>query len=358
MRAPYYQQVVEGWTEPFARLQGEWCKANGLDFMTNPVIDSAPPYGALSGGNGLQMNQWSNVPGVDAIYGQIMPGKRSLISRWATSSAHQLGNQHVLYEVYGGYGWDVTPDIVRYVNGYLMVRGCNRASYHAYWTNPDAVGYAPPFDPSSSWWSVQDELNLWNGRLQEMSLGKTLSNVGLMVPTSTLYADEMNLDGRLMNPAFTETYYELEDNQVVFDLVDETSLNDNPIMLTKGVPVHEGLQVGEQRYRVMIVPRAHTLSLGALKTLEAMVEKGGVVIATHLMPEEELDGRDEELKSTPRLNSLESNPLRSVIRSEKGGPPLQKIKPQSLRYSIKWQAPSGIHACVRCASRPLTRISE
>lgn len=302
LRAPYYQQAIEGWTETFARLQGEWCKSHGLDFMTNPVIDSSPPYGALSGGNGLQMNQWSNVPGVDAIYGQIMPGKRSLISRWATSSAHQEGNQHVLYEVFGGYGWDVTPDIVRYVNGNLMVRGANRASYHAYWTNPDVVGYAPPFDPSNTWWSVQDELNLWNGRLQEMNLGKAISNVGLMNPTSTLYADEMNLDGRLMNPAFTELFYLLEDNQVCFDLVDETSLNDNPIMRTKAVPVHGGLQLGHQRYNLIIVPRAHTLSLEVLQTLEKMVELGGVVIATHLMPEEELEGRDEELKAL--LNKL------------------------------------------------------
>jgi acetyl esterase/lipase len=297
LRAPYYQQVIEGWAETFARLQGEWCKAQGLDFMTNPVIDSAPPYGAFNGGNGLQMNQWSNVPGVDAIYGQIMPGKRSLISRWATSSANQQGNQHVLYEVYGGYGWDVTPNIVRYVNGNLMVRGANRASYHAFWTNPDAVGYAPPFDPSSTWWSEQDELNLWNGRLQEMNLGKALSNVGLMNPTSTLYADEMNLDGRLMNPAFTETYYLLEDHQVSFDLVDETSLNDNPVMRTQAVPVHGGLQLGHQRYNLIIVPRAHTLSLKALQTLDEMVELGGVVIATHLIPEEELEGRDEELQA-------------------------------------------------------------
>ncbi len=295
LRAPYFQQTVEGWTEPFARLQGEWCKSHGLDFMTNPVIDSSPPHGALSGGDGLQMNQWSNVPGVDSIYGQIMPGKRSLISRWATSSAHQMGNQRVLYEVFGGYGWDVTPNIVRYVNGFLMVRGCNLASYHAYWTNPEAVGYAPPFDPSNTWWSVQDEINLWNGRLQEMNLGKVLSDVAIMNPTSTLYADEMNLDGRLMNPAFEEVYYQLEDHQVVFDLLDETSLNDNPIMQVKGVPVNDGLQVGQQRYRVVILPRVHTLSLAALKTLDAMVEQGGVVIATHLMPEEELGGNDEEM---------------------------------------------------------------
>lgn len=296
MQAPYYQQVIEGWADPFARIQGEWCASHGVDFMTNPVIDSSPPYGAFSGGNGLQMNQWSSAPGVDAIYNQIVPGKRSLISRWATSSAHQMGRQHVLYEVFGGYGWDVTPDMVRYVNSYLMVRGCNRASYHAYWTNPDAVGYAPPFDPSNSWWSVQGDLNRWNGRLQEMSLGKTLSNVGLLNPTSTLYADEMNLNGRLMNPAFNEVYYLLEDHQVVFDLVDETSLNGNPIMTVQGVPVHQGMQVGQQRYQVIVLPRAHTVSLEAMQSLSKMVEMGGVVIATHLMPKEELKGRDDELK--------------------------------------------------------------
>ena len=297
LRSHYYQQVVEGWAEPFARLQGEWCKRNGLDFMTNPICDSSPPYGAFGAGDALQMNQWSSAPGVDAIYGQILPGKQTLISRWATSSAHQMGKQHVLYEVFGGYGWGVTPDIVRYVNGYLMVRGCNRASYHAYWTNRDAVGYAPPFDPSNPWWFAQNEINLWNGRLQEANLGKAVSEVALLNPVSTLYADEMNLDGRLMNPAFDEAYHLLEDTQISFDLLDETSLNDNPIMTCKGKPVDGGIQVGEQLYRVVILPRAHTISLEALRTLEQMVRNGGVVIATQLMPEEELNGRDPELKT-------------------------------------------------------------
>lgn len=297
LRSHYFQQVIESWADPFARLQGEWCKRNGLDFMTNPVCDSSPPYGAFGSGNALQMNQWSSAPGVDAIYGQILPGKRTLISRWATSSAHQMGNQHVLYEVFGGYGWGVTPDIVRYVNGYLMVRGCNRASYHAYWTNPDAVGYAPPFDPSNPWWFAQKEINLWNGRLQEANLGKAVAEVALLNPVSTLYADEMNLDGRLMNPAFDEVYHLLEDTQVSFDLLDETSLNDNPIMTCKAKPVDGGIQVGEQLYRVVILPRAHTLSLEALRTLEQMVKNGGVVIATQLMPEEELNGRDPELRT-------------------------------------------------------------
>ena len=297
LRSHYFQQVIEGWADPFARLQGEWCKSNGLDFMTNPICDSSSPYGAFGAGNALQMNQWSSAPGVDAIYGQILPGKRTLISRWATSSAHQMGNQHVLYEVFGGYGWGVTPDIVRYVNGYLMVRGCNRASYHAYWTNPDAVGYAPPFDPSNPWWFAQKEINLWNGRLQEANLGKAVSEVALLNPVSTLYADEMNLDGRLMNPAFDEAYHLLEDTQVSFDLLDETSLNDNPIMTCKAKPVDGGIQVGEQLYRVVILPRAHTISLEALRTLEKMVKNGGVVIATQLMPEEELNGRDSELQT-------------------------------------------------------------
>lgn len=297
LRSHYFQQVVEGWADPFARLQGEWCKSKGLDFMTNPVCDSVSPYGAFGTGDALQMNQWSSAPGVDAIYGQILPDKKTLISRWATSSANQMGNQHVLYEVFGGYGWDVTPDIVRYVNGYLMVRGCNRASYHAYWTNPDAVGYAPPFDPSNPWWFAQKDINLWNGRLQEANLGKAVSEVALLNPVSTLYADEMNLDGRLMNPAFDETYYQLEDTQVSFDLLDETSLNGNPIMTCKAKPVDGGIQVGEQLYRLVILPRAHTISLEALKTLEQMVRNGGVVIATHLMPEEELNGRDPELQT-------------------------------------------------------------
>ncbi len=43
-----------------------------------------------------------------------------------------------------------------------------------------------------------------------------------------------------------------------------------------------------------MVPTTHRVERCGLWAL-ALVELGGAVIATHLMPEEELEGRDEEL---------------------------------------------------------------
>ncbi len=296
IRAHYYKAIVNGWSDPFYRIQGQWAAHHGLDFITNPVVDDAPPSAAIGGGDDLLNNQWASVPGVDAIYGQILPTNRSLVPRWATSSSNQLGNERVLFEVFGGYGWDVTPELVRYVNGNLMARGCNLVSYHAFWTNPDAVYFAPPFDPSNTWWFAQKHINLWNGRVQEMGLGLAISNTALINPASTIYARAMDPEIFQMDQAFREAYYAMEDMQVAFDLLDEGCLNDDPAMTYKAKPVKDGLRVGLQKYKVTVLPAAATFSLKAIQILKQMVQNGGVVIAYQSMPQEEIDGRDEELQ--------------------------------------------------------------
>jgi acetyl esterase/lipase len=100
-----------------------------------------------------------------------------------------------------------------------------------------------------------------------------------------------------MYKAFENVYYMLEDNQAGFDLLDETTLYDNPMMSYRAREMNGGLQAGEQNYKMVIIPGAYTFSLEAMQTLEEMVLKGGVLVATHRIPEEELQGQDSELKS-------------------------------------------------------------
>lgn len=298
-RAHYYKAFIDGWSDPFYRLQGEWADRHGLEFITNPTTDDSPPSPAYYGGNGLQFNQWSSVPGVDAIYGQILPTVRSLIPRWATSSANQTGRERVMYEVFGGYGWDVSPELVRYVNANLMVRGCNQACYHAYWSNPNAVYFAPPFDPANPWWFAQGQISLWNGRAQEVGLGLSISDVALINPSSTVQGQPFMGGWGELDASFREAAYALEDVQATFDLLEEMSLNGDPTMKNYQAKVagNGSLKVGRQAYRVAVLPSPVSFSLKAAETLRQWVKKGGVVIAYKSLPQQEISGRDHDLKA-------------------------------------------------------------
>jgi len=308
-RGDYWRAVMNRFADAYYRQQGEWAEEHGVDFISNPLGDNAPPAAAFDGSGAIMKNhQWAQVPGGDAIFGRLAPGGRtSLKARYAASSAHQNGRDRVLHENFGGYGWDVTPGLARFVNGHLALRGVNLTVLHAYWANPEtaAVVHPPPLDPSSTWWPAMDGLADWTGRLMEANLGRATAPTAVLLPQRAVeawYAGQ-NGDLRYGGPAgdridagVTEVVHALEDVQVDFDVLDEAALDGDPAARLQARPEGGALRIGPQAYRVVAVPPAPTMSLETVERLSAMARTGGTVIAYGELPTEETTGRDGALR--------------------------------------------------------------
>jgi hypothetical protein len=301
--------VMNRFADAYYRQQAEWAEEHGVEFISNPLGDNAPPAAALDGAGAHSKNhQWAHVPGGDAIFGRLVPGQPSpMKGRYAASSAHQNGREQVLNENFGGHGWGLTPEVARFVNGYLAMRGVNLTVLHAYWSDADpaAVVHPPPLDPSNTWWPAMDGLSTWTGRVMEANLGRAAAPTALLQPQRAVEAGYQGHNGDLryggpvgdrIDGGFMEVVKALEDTQVDFDLLDEPALDGDPAVRRQAVPRGGALRIGPQAYRVVVVPPAPTMSLETVERLTELARTGGTVIAYDELPTEETTGRDHALR--------------------------------------------------------------
>lgn len=284
--------------QAYYKQQGDWARAHGTQIISNALSDDRPPAWMLrETGDIHKDNQWIQVPGGDAISGRVAPGLRNLVPRYITSDGHQQGASRILHENLGAYGWGVTPQLARYVNGSMGVRGVNLTVLHAYWSNPDSVRYPPPLQPTNPWWDSMDGVVDWTGRVMELTRGKAAAPTALLHPQTAAQAWQRTDTGDALDNGFRTVTYAMEDAQVDFDMLDEAYLNGDPAMKRQAVVSHRAMQVGPQSYRVVVMPPAPMISVKAVARLEELARAGGTVIAYGELPVQEADGQDKALRA-------------------------------------------------------------
>ena len=294
----YWRAEGDAFAQAYYRPQGEWAAARRTQFISNPWGDHRPPDRMYrESGEIHKNNQWAQIPGGDAIFGRVAPGLRNLVPRHTASDGHQQGSARILHENLGGYGWGVTPQLARYVNGAMGVRGVNLTVLHAFWSNPDSVRYPPPLQPANPWWSSMDELVTWTGRVMELARGEAAAPTALLHPQTAAQAWQRTATGSEIDDGFQTVAFALEDSQVDFDVLDEASLNGDPAMKRQAVVRGGALQAGPQSYRVVVMPPAPMISLETVSRLERLVRAGGMVVAYGELPSQEAEGRDAALRA-------------------------------------------------------------
>jgi hypothetical protein len=293
--------------QAYYKQQGAWARAHDTQIISNPLSDDRPPSWMLRETGDIHKDeQWIQVPGGDAITGHVAPGKRNISPRYTTSDGHQQGAERILHENLGNYGWGVTPQLARYVNGSMGVRGINLTVLHAYWSNPNSVRYPPPLEPSNPWWPDMDGVVDWTGRVMELTRGRAAAPTALLHPQSAAQAYQRTATGDALDNDFTAIMYGMEDTQVDFDLLDEASLDGDPAMLHQAEARGHDLRIGSQAYRTVVIPPAPMMSLEAVRRLEQLAASGGTVIAYGAPPEHEAHGDDDALRA--ELDRLFASP--------------------------------------------------
>jgi hypothetical protein len=284
--------------QAYYKPQGDWARKHGTQIVSNPLADDRPPAWMIrETGDIHKANQWIQIPGGDAISGRVAPGKRNLSPRYITSDGHQQGSTRILHENLGAYGWGVTPQLARYVNGAMGIRGVNLTVLHAYWSNPDSVRYPPPLSSANPWWDSMDGIVDSTGRMMELNRGQAAAPTAVLHPQSAAEAWQRTATGDELDQGFTTVTNAVEDVQVDFDLLDEAYLNGDPAMKQQAVVKRRALELGPQSYRVVVVPPAPTMSLEAVTRLEELARAGGTVIAYGQLSVNEADGQHAALRA-------------------------------------------------------------
>ncbi|WP_410672111.1 glycosylhydrolase-like jelly roll fold domain-containing protein [Amycolatopsis sp. cmx-4-68] len=303
LRGVFWRAVSNRFATAYYRNQGRWMAEHGLKMISNPLWDEYGPGEQLrSSGNLNTTNQWAQVPGTDLIFDHYQRGYHRTLSRWPASTAHQLGLERVYLEAMGGTGWAVTPALVREVVGAFAVRGVNHTLLHARFSDENQIVYPPPFQPVNPWWPVSTPLNDWIGRLMEACRAPAKARTALLQPQRAVESTQDTPAMAELDTAFLTAAHALEDVQVDFDFLDEGALDADPALVTHARPSGTRLVVGQQAYRIVVVPRTPVLAIGSVRTLVRFVRGGGTVIVVGEPPSREAGGHDTGLRTA--LNEL------------------------------------------------------
>ena len=255
-RRDYAAGVQQRLEEVFYAAQSEWCAAHGIALTGHPKWS-----------NELSVLRCFQYPGQDMVHRYIEPastsaveGAHSVAAKAATSGARLQGARRILTEVCGGYGWRLTLEETKWLFDWHLVRGNNLLCPHAvYYSIRDRRAWEsePDLGVHNVWWPHFHHLAGYARRLSWLlSDGQQVCDVAILG------------DG---NDLPWEAAKQLYQNQVDFLYLDDAAV--------AVATVNAGrLEVGTQRYRVVIVEGDPVLSDESRANLARFQEGGGQLV--------------------------------------------------------------------------------
>ena len=215
----------------------------------------------------MSVLRYFQFPGQDMVHHYIEPGSASAVegdhsvaAKAATSGARLQGARRILTEVCGAYGWGLTLDETKWLFDWHFVRGNNLMCPHAvYYSIRDRRAWEsePDLGVHNVWWPHFHHLADYGRRLSWLlSDGQHVCDVAVL-------GDGNDLPWRAAK--------QLYENQIDFLYLDDAAV--------AAATVEGGrLEVGTQRYRVVIVDGDPVLSDESRANLDRFREGGGQVI--------------------------------------------------------------------------------
>jgi hypothetical protein len=215
-------------------------------------------------------------------------------SRWASSASHLYGQQVTSSETWTWLHSPVfraTPLDVKAEADLHFLEGINQLIGHGWPYTAEGVEYpgwrfyaSGVFDEKNPWWIVMPDVSLYLQRVSYlMRQGQPANDVALYLPNSDAYASFTAGHDHLI-----ETLRDLVGTDVIaktleagydFDFFDDEAL-------AKIGRVENGtLVLGQNKYKVVILPGVERIPLDTLRKLEEFARGGGIVIATRRRPE-------------------------------------------------------------------------
>ena len=246
----------------FAPLS-EWCEKNGICYSGHVMADNYPEGGARCGYYSLMNTlRYFQIPGIDVIWEQIRypyggrapvdeeeTARMPFFPRLAPSAARQRGRNLALTESIGIYGDGITPDEIRYVTNYQIVRGINIISYYHLPINNtrySALATRPNFRPEKPGFYNLGHVNEYVSRLTYLArLGHAEGDTALYHPSDDYYGNPQICDAAC--GSFRNLGVKLEEENVAFDIIDDYGI-------LEATDTGDGLRLGDALYRHISVP--------------------------------------------------------------------------------------------------------
>ena len=233
-----------------------WCHAHGVDLTGHPA--QPDDIGHL---------RHFHLPGQDIVWRYIEPyksnaieGPQSTQAKCASSAQAHYGRSRNLNECFGAYGWNFTEEEMWWVTNWLLVRGCNLISPHAfYYSVRDKRRDERPPDvgPNNVWWDHYKNYADYCRRLC------WLNATGEHVCEVAILGAEASLPWRAAKVCY--------ENQIDFNYLDDATLRERCTVDADGIRI-EGMH-----YKAVIVDGEEYLTDDVAAKLKPMEDAGRLV---------------------------------------------------------------------------------
>jgi hypothetical protein len=279
IRYDWGRTITELFNERFMATVQAWAHKNHTRFRIQAY--GVPPAAISS-------NQWADISDGEGAQWKVVRA-----ARWASSANHAYGRPVTSSETWTWLHSPVfraTPLDMKAEADIHFLQGINQLIGHGWAYTPPQVEYpgwrfyaAGIYDEKNPWWIVMPDLAAYLQRMSWlMRQGTPQNDVALYLPNADAYASftagkvhlidvERELVGDKIMPAIFDAGYNL-------DLVDDEMLK------TIGNPQGDSLAIGSESHRVVVLPGIERMPLASLKTLDAFVKGGGILVASRRKP--------------------------------------------------------------------------
>jgi hypothetical protein len=271
----YFDVLSKILTNNFLRPIKKWCRKNGLRSGGHFGGEDLPENNAKAGfGHILRALRELDLPGVDAIWRQIHPKKKTVFyPKYAQSVARQSnGDDLVLSESFMIYGNGLTPREMKWIIDLQLAQGVTNFifGHYPYSTRDHFMAFARPvFGPANPFWTQMKPLHKYTEQMSFLlSRGQSDCSLAVYYPIRDIWAR-----GKFQKAAIeshNKTALSLLENQIDFDFIDDDVLCKKNI---KG----KFLKIGQASYSSIFLPETNWISETAKEALSFFKENGGKV---------------------------------------------------------------------------------
>ncbi len=252
-------RLDEVYYQPYA----DWCAKHGVMLTGHPA--SPTDIGVL---------RHFQLPGQDVVWRYLEPfkdasleGPQSTMGKCTASAQVHYGRGRNLNECFGAYGWEFSWEEMRWLTNWLLVRGVNLLSPHAFYYSvrgPRHEERPPDVGPNSTWWDRYKPYAEYCRRMcWLLAQGRQVCAVAVLgTPTE--------LPWRAARVLF--------EHQWDFNYLDTATL------LSQATVKADGIEIRGMYYAVLVVDGPQTMTPEVLQAIQPLVAAGRVIAFVDPVP--------------------------------------------------------------------------
>ncbi|MBK8859083.1 MAG: hypothetical protein IPN11_15810 [Opitutaceae bacterium] len=314
-RCDFYAVVAALCAETYFGGLREWCRRHGVASSGHLLGEESMAWQTVFNGEPYACYRQLDIPGIDMITSdpeKIMANEYFLVPKVAGSACRLQGSRRLMCEISDFFGvmdqHHASIEQMQCTAGILFAGGVtDLCSYYT-------IAFKPEDEEKPGKFSVRTYRRYTDfvTRLNAcFTRGTIETRVAVLYPivalhahftpsTRSMYEPHVTPVVNNLDSTFTHLCRSLLQQQIDFDVVDETSM--------AGARV-EGkfLRLGERGYQVLILPPMDTIRVKTMETIAGFAEAGGAVVTHPLVPKYAAEGPENDGRINAAVSRIQAS---------------------------------------------------